>query len=75
MPIIESYEKNSNMREAYIRMNDITHVEAWDTEDGYIPALCSADGVGFPENEREFGTIGQVMGWAKKYCPELPFLS
>lgn len=75
MPIIEHYKSNRNMRESYIRMNNITHVEAWDTDEGYVPALCSAEGIGFPEEDREFGTVGQVMKWAQEYCPELPFHS
>lgn len=75
MPIIEHYKSNRNMRETYIRMNSLTHVEAWDTDEGYVPALCSAEGIGFPENDREFRTVGQVMKWAQEYCPELPFHS
>lgn len=75
--LIESYETNRAMRETYIRMNGFTHVEAWDHDDGdgYMPALCSGDGIGIPEHALRFYTIGQVEAWAKRYAPELPFVN
>jgi hypothetical protein len=75
MAIVEAYKTNRPMREQYFRMNGITHVEVWDTDDGYMPALCGGEGEGWPEREREFATVGQVMQWAATYCPELPFTS
>ena len=70
---IEAYRTNAPMREAYYRMNGITHVAAWDSLDdyGYNPALCDESGNGF-RMDAHCGTVGQVIEWARKYCPELP---
>lgn len=68
--MIEAYKSNRPLREAYLRMNGITHAEIWDTEEGYKVHLCSGDGIGFPESP-EFYMIGQCNEWAAKYCPEL----
>jgi hypothetical protein len=67
--MIEAYETNANMRQTFYRINGITHVEIWDTDEGYCPALCDSGG-GWRE-DREFGTPGHVIAWARRYCPEL----
>ena len=58
------------MREAFYRMNGITHAEIWDSENGYQLAVCSGDGMGWPESP-DFATPGQCIGWARTYVPEL----
>lgn len=71
--MIEQWETHSPMRQSFYRMNGITHAEIWDTENGYVVALCSAPNVGFPES-RECGTPGACIQWARKYCPELDLI-
>ena len=67
MYVLQFYATNKPMRSAFLRMNGITHAEVWDTEEGYQIALCSADGIGFPEGP-EFGTPGQCVAWLRNTC-------
>lgn len=68
--MLEAYQTNAAMRATYYRMNKITHAEVWDTDNGYKVALCSDEGVGFPE-QHELATVGQCYAWCRRYCPEL----
>ena len=78
MSITESYATNAPMREAYFRMNGITHAEISDAtvclkyhdENAYKIMLTHGDGIGFWE-PREFDTVGQARAWCAKYAPEL----
>jgi len=65
--MIANYSKE--MRKVYYRMNNISHIEIWETPTGYAPALCDAPEGGFPQEEHP--TISDAQKWAETYCPEL----
>lgn len=72
-PTIEAYEHNEALRARYIDINALTHVEAWEDDDGmFYPAMCTGNRLGFAEDGRTFATEEEVTEWARRYCPELP---
>lgn len=73
MCIIENYRSSPALRDAYLRINGINHIEAWPSDHGYVPALCSGPGLGWPERDREFKTIAAAGEWAQRVAPDVPF--
>jgi len=73
--MLNAYKNNPALQSEYLKLNKITHAEIWEEESGFILAICTGPGVGFPESP-SFEDPSQCEQWLREHCncKELPIL-
>lgn len=69
--ILEFYQNNPFLRQYYYRLNDASHTEVWEEEQGFVVYLTSARGPGGFAESKPFASIEEAKQWSARFAPEL----
>lgn len=67
--MLNAYRNNPYLQQHYLKINKITHAEIWEQEGGFVLAICTQPGVGFPESPL-MDHPDQCKQWLDQACQQ-----